>query len=86
MATDSWIDLNLIASDLATFKTWLSNNNTIVYYILSTPTTTEITNTELIEQLETLYNAKSKNGTTNITITSQDLAMIMGVNVIKGDA
>ena len=74
-----------IASDLATFKTWLSNNNTIVYYILSTPTYTEITNTELIEDLETLYTAKSQEGTTNISITSEDLEMILNVSALKGD-
>jgi len=36
------------------FKTWLSTHNTIVYYVLATPTTTEITDSTLIEQLETL--------------------------------
>lgn len=39
---------------LAGFKNWLASNNPIVYYILATPTTTEITDTELINQLESI--------------------------------
>lgn len=40
-----------IASTSAGFKTWLSTHNTIVYYALATPTTTEITE----EDYPTLY-------------------------------
>ena len=74
------------ASTIAQFKTWLTTHNTEILYQLATPTYTVITNTELIEQLESLNNAKSKNGTTNINVTSEDLSMILNVNVIKGDA
>lgn len=70
---------------LAQFKTWLSTHNTEVLYVLNTPTYTEITNTELIEDLETLYTAKSKEGTTNISITSEDLEMILNVSALKGE-
>lgn len=69
---------------LEAIKTALTGS--YIIYPLATPIYEVITNTELINQLESLYNAKSKNGTTNIVITSQDLAMIMNVNVIKGDA
>jgi hypothetical protein len=65
------------------FKTWLSTHNTQVNYILVTPTYTEITNTELINQLESI---KSQDGTTNISITSEDLEMILNVSALKGDA
>ena len=41
-------------TDAATFNNWLSTHNTIVYYVLATPTTTEITDTELINQLESI--------------------------------
>ena len=68
------------------FKTWLSSNNVTLEYVLATPTYTEITNTELINQLETLYTAKSQEGTTNISITSEDLEMILNVSALKGDA
>lgn len=67
------------------FKTWLSTHNTEIIYPLATPTYTEITNTELIEDLETLYTAKSQEGTTNISITSEDLEMILNVSALKGD-
>jgi hypothetical protein len=73
-------------STIAQFKTWLTTHNTEIKYIQAKPTYTTITNTTLIEQLETLSKAKSKNGTTNIVITSQDLPMLMDVSVIKGDA
>lgn len=44
---------NIDTTSLANFKTWLSTHNTIVYYALSTPTTTEITQ----ENYPALYNA-----------------------------
>ncbi|MEE3325326.1 MAG: hypothetical protein VZR33_08335, partial [Methanosphaera sp.] len=36
------------------FKTWLSTHNTIVYYVLDTPTYEKITNETLISQLESI--------------------------------
>lgn len=39
----------------STLKTWLSTHNTTVYYALATPTDTEITDSELIEQLNHIY-------------------------------
>lgn len=71
------------ASDLATFKSILNNSNAIVYYVLNTPTTTEITDTELISQLNQWYNEKSRKGTTNISVTSEDLPAILKVIAIK---
>lgn len=41
-------------TDMTQFKTWLNAHNTIVYYILATPTTTEIIDSELISQLESI--------------------------------
>lgn len=51
---------------LQQFKDWLSTHNTILYYVLATPTTAEITDLDLIEQLNSLENAISYNNTTNI--------------------
>ena len=52
-------------------NTWLSTHNTIIYYQLTTPTYTTITDTELIEQLEHFeHNAKFYGGVTNINSTS----------------
>lgn len=75
-----------IASTHSQFITWLSTNKPEILYQLDTPEYTEITNTELIEDLETLYTAKSQDGTTNISITSEDLEMILNVSALKGDA
>ena len=38
-------------TSVADFKTWLSTHNTTVYYVLATPTYTEITDSYLLEQL-----------------------------------
>lgn len=46
---------NSIASSVSDFTTWLSNNNVTVYYIKPTTTTETITNTNLISQLNALY-------------------------------
>lgn len=62
-----------------------TTNGNYAYYVRKTPTYTKITNTELIEQLESLNNAKSKDGTTNINVTSEDLSMILNVGVLKGE-
>ena len=42
------------ASDITAFKTWMANNPTTYYYVLATPTTTEITNEEVLEGLDSL--------------------------------
>lgn len=52
---------------VADFKSWLSTHNTIVYYVLATPTDTEITDTTLISQLEEISKTLSYQGQTNIT-------------------
>ena len=54
-------------TSVADFKNWLSNNNTTVYYVLATPTNTEITDQTLIAQLNAFEKALSYNGETNIT-------------------
>ena len=70
-------------TDLANFKTWLSNNNTILYYVLATPTTTEITDLDLIEQLNQLYNAYSYHKQTNIYQNSSELPFYLNIKAIK---
>ena len=51
---------------VANFKSWLSTHNTIVYYVLATPTSTEITDATLISQLEEISKTLSYQGQTNI--------------------
>lgn len=58
---------------VSNLKTWLSTHNTSVYYVLSTSETTEITETNLINQLEAIYNAKLQSGTNTITQTPSNL-------------
>ena len=72
---------NKDCADAADFKTWLSTNNTTVYYVLATPTDTKITDTALIMQLNALWNAKSHVGQTNfiVTATSTNLPTILDV-------
>lgn len=62
-----------LASDLAAWKNWLSNNNVKLYYQLKTYQDIPITDTTLINQLNDIYNnAHSYNGVTNITTTYED--------------
>jgi len=53
-------------TSLADFKTWLASNPTTVYYVLATPTTTEITNEEVLEGLEAIGDATLYVGANNI--------------------
>mgnify|MGYP003308082146 CR=1 FL=1 len=57
-------------SDASAFKTWLSTHNTTVYYALATPTDTEITDANLIAQLDALLDAELYNGQNNIAVMS----------------
>ncbi|MBR2248682.1 MAG: hypothetical protein IKE89_03450 [Bacilli bacterium] len=63
-------------------KTWLSTNNVSIVFALGTPTTEAITNQEIINQLNEIYNLQSYNGTTNISVEG-DLQMILDVSALK---
>lgn len=52
------------------FKTWLSTNNTTVYYPLATPTDTAITDETLLGQLDDLAAAHAYKGRTHIISTA----------------
>ncbi len=66
------ISYNDIADGPA-FKTWLGSHNTIIYYVLATPTDTKITDADLIADLNALDQATLYSGVTYITV-SGDLA------------
>lgn len=68
-----------IASTLEQWATWLGTNNTTVYYILAEPTTTEITNEALIEQLEAV---KLLSGTQNNFTIDADTLPTLNLNYI----
>lgn len=71
-------------SSASGFKTWLSTHNTKVMFVLATPTLTEITDTNLRNQVKALYNAHSNNGTTIIT-SNGNLPMIIKCRALKGE-
>lgn len=60
------INKSTIGTTETNVNTYLSSNNIILYYPLATPTDTEITDLDLIEQLNSLENAISYNNETNI--------------------
>lgn len=64
---------------LADMKSYLSGM--LVYYPLATPTDTQITNSALIAQLEALNAGDTYDGTTLITVSSENLAGSLDVTV-----
>lgn len=68
-------------TSLADFKTWLSSNNLVLYYVLEQPFESTITDATLVAELEDLNNMRSYDGTTNITATSEDTNAQMEVEI-----
>lgn len=71
---------------LASLKGWLSNNNPTVYYVLVTPTNTEITDQTLIAQLDNFEKVKSYNSQTNISQENNDLPFIIDATALMGNS
>ena len=85
-ANDShlWFYVNATEfTNINDWKTWLSNNNITVYYVLSTPIEEEITDTTLISQLNELEKAVSYDDTTNISQTNANLPFIINAEAVK---
>lgn len=76
---------NTIATTAAAFKTWLASNNVTVYYLLATPTDTEITDSTLLSQLNALGNATTYLGVTNIITSGEELPPIIFVETLAVD-
>lgn len=77
-----WIrEDNQIASTLEEWKQWLSLHNIKIYYVLETPNITEITDENLISQLEELVKARSFEDQTNITQLSEQLPFDLTVDI-----
>lgn len=74
-----------IATTVADWETWLSTHPTTVYYALATPTTTQITDQTLIDQLEALVNVSIATGIHNIftEVASGNLNPTMIFNFIE---
>lgn len=64
------------------FKEWLETNNITLYYVLATPTTTEITDTTLVNQLNDIEKVLSYDNKTLIS-SSGDEPVIINVKALK---
>ena len=64
---------------------WLSNNNTTIYYALTTPTTTQITDETLLSQLEALAGATTYLDQTNIITSGSTLNPLLDVTTYAVD-
>ena len=68
---------------LEKLKTWLSTHNLIVYYQYATPYLSLIEDTTLIEQLDKIEEAMSKQGQTNISQENNDLPFKITASALK---
>ena len=74
---------NSSLNTVANLKTWLGTHNTSVYYVLSTPYTMEITDSELLGQLESV---NLLTGLNNISVSSPYRPVIMNLHYNFNDA
>lgn len=71
-------------ASVSAFKTFVGSNDIIIYYILGTPITTQITDETLIAQLDEIYeHLKLVKGTNNITVTASDLKPYMELSYMQ---
>lgn len=80
--------VNISTSDssetkVSKIKTFASSNNMVIYYILTTPTDTQITDTTLITQLNNIKKAYSYDTQTNISQTNEDKPFIIYAEAIR---
>lgn len=67
-------------TDTNSYKTWLSNNNVTLYYVLNESTDTEITTASLAEELDDLReNMTTYTGQTNINQINSDLPFYLKI-------
>ncbi len=64
------------------FKTWLSTHNTIVYYVLATPTNILLSDT-LQTQLDNIQKAITCQDQTNVSQTNNDLPFVIKLSAIR---
>ena len=72
-----------LINTLEDWKTWLGTNKPSIYYPLSTPTDTEITDTTLLEQLNNLMTLPLYKNMTHITLTPNDLQPTMKIEYYR---
>lgn len=71
------------SSTKANWETWLSNNETIVYYPLASSSDTKITNTSLITKLNSLIGYELPIGTNNVVITAAGLSALLKLTILE---
>jgi|GEM_PF-5971190 len=71
--------------DVVTFKSWLSRNPITILYPTTESQKIEITDNELIEQLNNLKNALSKKGTTIITQENQKMPFFIEATALQSN-
>ena len=74
---DSFFIRNTTTTSVANFRTWLSTNTPIVYYILNTPTNTLIEDEELINQLNSI---ELLEGLNNVSVSSANLPALLNLH------
>ena len=74
-----WIRDDNLFKTINDLTTWLSTHNTILYYVSSTPTEEEITDTTLIQQLEALNKATANVHDLIITTETENLKPVLKV-------
>ena len=72
--------LGINFTQVAEIKSWLVSNNVTILYPLQTPTNTKITNTTLINSLETLQNMLAYQDQTNISQAHNEAQADMIIN------
>lgn len=80
--TNTYFRSTSITTSESNWTTWLTSNNITMYYALSTPTDTQITNASLIAQLEALSGATTYNSQTIFTVTSANQLGILSLSTI----
>ena len=75
---------NSNATGAESMKDILLNAEEVLYYVLATPTSTQITDETLISQLDAIYeHLQLVKGTNNITVTAEDLAPNMQLTYMQ---
>lgn len=65
------------------FKTWLSNNNVTLYYVLATPVIEEITDSTFIEQLNGIDDVQLFKGINHISTITENQKPILNLEYTK---
>lgn len=79
---DSYSFFFMYKMTLNEFKTWVSNHNIIVYYVLQEPEDIQITDNTLITQLNNLEKVMSYNDQTNIFQENDNLPFIINATTL----